>query len=222
MVADIPRLSRTGRPAFPTSRRSEKFCMLRAPIWNTSAYSATTSTWDSVITSVTTRKSWRSAAARIIFRPSSPSPWNEYGLDRGLKAPPRRMRAPLAATAAADASIWASVSTEHGPAMTTSSGPPTGTPPTSTTVLAGWPARAANVNGLVTRTTSRTSGSTLTWRTSKSAPTPVAARTTGSPVRWTSKPNRRRASASASTRAGARAGSGRTTRPGMGAGFSVE
>ena len=33
MVALSPRLRNTGRPVFPTSLRSGKFCMFRAPIW---------------------------------------------------------------------------------------------------------------------------------------------------------------------------------------------
>jgi hypothetical protein len=36
-----PRFSRIGRPHLPSVFSSEKFCMLRAPIWRMSAYSAT-------------------------------------------------------------------------------------------------------------------------------------------------------------------------------------
>ena len=39
-------------------------------------------------------RSCASAAARSIFRPSSPSPWKLYGELRGLKAPPRSTLAP--------------------------------------------------------------------------------------------------------------------------------
>jgi hypothetical protein len=41
-----------------------------------------------------------------------------YGLVRGLNAPPRIIRAPACATASAASAICASVSTEHGPAIT--------------------------------------------------------------------------------------------------------
>ena len=44
IVADIPRFSSTGFGARPTSDRSEKLDMLRAPIWITSATSSTAST----------------------------------------------------------------------------------------------------------------------------------------------------------------------------------
>src|SRR5256885_1228343 len=45
-VADMPRFSMIGLRSRPAFFNSEKFCMLRAPIWITSAYSAT-STRDS-------------------------------------------------------------------------------------------------------------------------------------------------------------------------------
>ena len=45
IVAPKPRLSITGRLDRPQASRSEKFCMLRVPIWRMSAYSATMSTW---------------------------------------------------------------------------------------------------------------------------------------------------------------------------------
>ena len=54
IVAPNPRLSITGRPARPQASSSEKFCMLRVPIWRMSAYSATMSTWDGSMTSVIT------------------------------------------------------------------------------------------------------------------------------------------------------------------------
>ena len=73
--------------------------MFRAPTWTMSAYSATRSTWAGSITSVTTGRPVRSRASASSRRPSRPRPWNEYGLVRGLNAPPRRTRAPAAATA---------------------------------------------------------------------------------------------------------------------------
>ena len=52
-VDERPRFSSTGFGARPTSERSEKFDMLRAPIWITSATSTTASTWRGSISSVT-------------------------------------------------------------------------------------------------------------------------------------------------------------------------
>ena len=72
--------------------------MLRAPIWNMSAYRSTSSTWRGSMTSVTTGMPSCSPAAWRIFSPSSPSPWKLYGLVRGLNAPPRRMLAPASLT----------------------------------------------------------------------------------------------------------------------------
>ncbi len=60
IVAPNPRLSITGRPARPHASSSEKFCMLRVPIWRMSAYSATMSTWLGSITSVITGSPVRS------------------------------------------------------------------------------------------------------------------------------------------------------------------
>ena len=64
IVAPKPRLSMTGRPARPHASSSEKFCMLRVPIWRMSAYSATMSTWEGSITSVMTGipVRWRASA----------------------------------------------------------------------------------------------------------------------------------------------------------------
>src|SRR4029450_9673253 len=53
------------------------------------------------MTSVTTGSPVSSRALASSRRPSSPRPWNEYGLVRGLNAPPRSSRAPLCLTAAA-------------------------------------------------------------------------------------------------------------------------
>ena len=76
------------------------------------------------MTSVTSFRSWRSAAARSIRSPASPSPWKLYGELRGLNAPPRRIFAPARLTAAAVASTCSSDSAEHGPAITMTSSPP--------------------------------------------------------------------------------------------------
>jgi hypothetical protein len=77
-----------------------------------------------------------SAAARIQRSASSPWPWKAYGEVRGLKAPPRSTRAPEAATDLATLMTCSWLSTEQGPAMTMTSGPPTFTPAMSTMVSA--------------------------------------------------------------------------------------
>ena len=116
-VDDRPRLSSTGFGARPTSERSEKFDMLRAPIWITSATSTTASTWRGSISSVTSGRPVSSRASTRISSASSPSPWNAYGDVRGLNAPPRSIVTPSAATQRAVSSVCSRVSTVHGPAM---------------------------------------------------------------------------------------------------------
>ena len=79
---------------------------------------------------------------------------------RGLKAPPRSIRAPAALTTRAAASICVSLSIEQGPAMITGVQPsPKRTPATSTMVLSGWKSRETSLYGLLTWITSRTPGS---------------------------------------------------------------
>ena len=68
------RLSSTGFGARPTSDRSEKLDMLRAPIWITSAASTTASTWRGSISSVTSGRPVSSRASFRISSASSPSP----------------------------------------------------------------------------------------------------------------------------------------------------
>ncbi len=81
---------------------------------------------------VSARASARSSSPRL------PSPWNEYGELRGLNAPPRSTAAPASRTARAAVTICSSDSTEQGPAMSTTSSPPTSTPGASlTTVFSG-------------------------------------------------------------------------------------
>ena len=88
-------------------------------------------------------------------------PWNEYGEVRGLNAPPRMMRAPAAATIGAMASTCAFDSIVHGPAISTTSRPPTFTPfPTSTIVSSSLNWRDASLNGDEIRTTFATPSST--------------------------------------------------------------
>jgi len=133
-VEYIPRLSRIGFPDLPTSRRSEKFCIFRAPICNTSAYSPTQETSRVSTTSVTIGSPVSRRALSRILRPFSPRPWKAYGEVRGLKAPPRSICAPAFFTAIAVSMVCFSVSTEQGPAMITRSSP-TFTPFTSIIVV---------------------------------------------------------------------------------------
>ena len=72
--------------------------MLRAPIWITSAASTTSSTCRGSISSVTIGRPVSSLASRRMSSASRPRPWKVYGEVRGLKAPPRSMVAPAAAT----------------------------------------------------------------------------------------------------------------------------
>ena len=74
MVELMPRLSSTGRPHLPSVFSSAKFCMLRAPICMTSAYSATRSTSRSLITSVMIPRPVARLALASSFSPSSSRP----------------------------------------------------------------------------------------------------------------------------------------------------
>ena len=68
-VDDAPRFSSTGFRACPTSASSEKFGMLRAPIWITSAVSTTGSTSRGSISSVTSGSPVSSRASREDLEP---------------------------------------------------------------------------------------------------------------------------------------------------------
>ena len=91
--------------------------MLRAPTWITSATSMIGSTSRASISSVTIGSPVCAFASASRCRPSCPSPWNEYGDERGLYAPPRNIDAPAAATVCAVESVWSRDSTVHGPAI---------------------------------------------------------------------------------------------------------
>src|SRR2546426_407719 len=65
------------------------------------------------MTSVTTGSPVSRLASARYLSPSSSSPWKEYGDVRGLKAPPRKTRAPAALTFAATSSTCPRDSTEH-------------------------------------------------------------------------------------------------------------
>src|SRR5579875_231241 len=88
------------------------------------------------------RPEMRPASARI-SAPSQPIPWNEYGLVRGLKTPPRSITAPAAATAFAVSITCSRDSTAHGPPTTTNSPSPIVTGPTLIRVPPGRAVRAA-------------------------------------------------------------------------------
>ena len=73
--ADGPRFRSTGLSVLPTSDSSRKFCMLRAPIWITSATSITASTCRGSMSSVASGSPVSSRASSRIASPSIPSPW---------------------------------------------------------------------------------------------------------------------------------------------------
>src|SRR5229473_3169922 len=142
-VAAGPRLSSTGRRRRDSAWSRVKFCMLRAPIWR-SAERSSAGSWAGSITSVTAASPFRWADSNSSRAPSAPSPWNAYGLVRGLKAPPRRTAQPASATARAASSTCPALSTAHGPAMTTKARPPSSTGPRgpeSRTTVPGMPGR---------------------------------------------------------------------------------
>src|SRR6478752_3094331 len=147
------------------------------------------SIWLMSITSETSAMfSARDASCRI-RRPSSPSPWNEYGELRGLNAPPRSTFAPARRTAVAAAITCCSLSSEQGPAMTTTSSPPMRTSPTTTTVGSDLNVRLASLYGEEIRTTSWTP-SIISMSAASGRPCPTAPRTVlVTPVDlWTSIP----------------------------------
>ena len=76
--------------------------MLRAPIWMTSACSATRRRGSRVSSSVTTGSPVSARASARISRPATPSPLNANGDVRGLKAPPRSIDAPASRDRARD------------------------------------------------------------------------------------------------------------------------
>ena len=95
-------------------------------------------------------------SARIcarISRPRFARPWNAYGDVRCLYASPRRMCAPAAFAARADAIACSSVSIAQGPAMTTNESRPTMTSPTWISVASGRDSRATSLYGLPMRMT---------------------------------------------------------------------
>jgi hypothetical protein len=132
-VALIPRLSSTGSPVAPTAWSSAKFCMLRVPICNMSAWRATTGTSAGLTTSVTNGRPVSARTSARISSAGSPRPWNAYGEVRGLKAPPRRIVAPASRAIRQAASVCSRDSTAHGPANSVTVPGPIGTPPTVTT-----------------------------------------------------------------------------------------
>src|SRR3990172_6210382 len=92
IVADRPRLSSTGFWYLPTSVSRRKFCMLRAPIWRTSAYCATSSMSRGSTISVITGRPAKFAADELVRRQDREhalNPWKDRErevLDRPLVA----------------------------------------------------------------------------------------------------------------------------------------
>ncbi len=154
--------------------------MLRAPICTMSACSATVSTRSGSSASVTTASPVSSRARASSLNPGSPSPWKEYGEVRGLNAPPRRMVAPLSRICRAAVMIWVSDSTEHGPAIRTTSSPPIRVPLSSVMIVgSGRHSLDTCLYGRVTWMTCCTLGSASRWSlsTRPSLPTnPIAVR----------------------------------------------
>ena len=118
---------------------------MRAPICNISAYWQIVSKSLILTISVTTLRPTSSATERIIFKPSTPSPWKSYGDVRGLKAPPRKNCAPHALTALAASNNCSRLSTEQGPAITAKWPPPIFTPSISITLSSFLNSRLTNL-----------------------------------------------------------------------------
>src|SRR5215211_5371733 len=91
--------------------------MLRAPIWITSACSASSPAWAESSSSVTTGSPVSARASARIPSPGAPRPLKANGDVRGLNAPPRSMHAPAAATVRATPSVCSRDSTVQGPAI---------------------------------------------------------------------------------------------------------
>ena len=83
MVALMPRLSITGSFERPTSLRSEKFCMLRAPTWRQSAYFSMTSRSLVSMISVMTGRPVASRASASSLQPFGAQPLE--GVRRGAR-----------------------------------------------------------------------------------------------------------------------------------------
>ena len=81
-----------------------------------------------------------------------------YGEVRGLKAPPRSIVTPAAATTRAVSSVCSRVSTVHGPAISPKNSWPMRRPPTSMTVPSGANSRETSRYGLTIGTTCSTPG----------------------------------------------------------------
>ena len=148
--------------------------MFRAPIWMTSATSTTSSTWRGSISSVTIGSPVSSRASRRISSASEPRPWNVYGDVRGLKAPPRSIVPPAAATTRAASSVCSRYSTEHGPAISPKAPSPIRRPSTSITVGSGASSRETSLYGLMMGTTCSTPGKPSSGSVASSSRSPIA------------------------------------------------
>ena len=107
-----------------------------------------------------------------------------------MYAPPRRTRAPARATRRAVSKSCVSLSTVHGPAITTTSGPPISMPRVLTIVFSRRNVRLESLYGSLTRTTSCTPSKSSNSRVSIVSTCPTTPSTVWSePVeRWTSNP----------------------------------
>jgi hypothetical protein len=112
--------------------------MLRAPICTTSACSAIASAWLVSRNSVTTGSPVAARASARISRPGTPSPLKTNGDVRGLKAPPRSIVAPAAATVRATSSVCSRVSTVHGPAIRQNAFSPPTVRPSTLKIVGSW------------------------------------------------------------------------------------
>ena len=88
-VALMPLLRSTGRWVRPSFLSSAKFCMLRAPTWRTSAFSAMASTSSGWRTSVTTGRPHGASCVSEEIEPLESEALEGVRELRGLKAPPR-------------------------------------------------------------------------------------------------------------------------------------
>ena len=84
IVAERPRFNSTGIPVRPTSFKSSKFCIFLAPTCSMETYCSADSTAWALVTSQIVANPVSFAAVCIYFKPSTSSPWKEYGEVRGL------------------------------------------------------------------------------------------------------------------------------------------
>ena len=121
--------------------------MLRAPIWSTSAYSATTPTLSGSSTSVTTGSPVALRASARSRSPSSLEPLEGVGRGARLERPAAQEVGPAGPDALGRRQELLPDSTEQGPAMTATRPPPIAAPSIWTTVSVGRTSRLASLKG---------------------------------------------------------------------------